>query len=177
MRAANYYVCSLCSEQTVNWERLVTGDSPNITLYSTGSAAFYPSTIDDTTRVRIIYSGDRQQASIEIEGDGHISSNAFSVKGGGQDKVLIRHDGSALFKGAVQTGGGVVTPSAIIQTGADDPANYTTTMVDGQEEQVYSGPVLDVGSELQTALARIEALEAANASLEARLTALEGGSN
>ncbi len=87
-------------------------------------------------------------------------------------------DGNAIFKGAVQTAGGVVTPSMVLQLETDNPANYTTTTDgEGVETQVYNGPVLDVKAlllTLQTAASRIESLETAKASLEARLTALEG---
>ena len=79
----------------------------------------------------------------------------------------------------------------------DNPANYTTTTdADGNETRVYNGPTLDVKERILNLISRLDAIEAneqiddatdtsllqlvANAStrldsIEARLTALEGG--
>ncbi len=88
----------------------------------------------------------------------------FAGQDSGITKSKIYTDGGAMFKGAVQTAGGVVTPSMVLQLETDNPANYTTTTDgEGVETQVYNGPVLDVKAlllTLQTAASRIEALEA-----------------
>ena len=49
---------------------------------------------------------------------------------------------------------------------ADNPANYVTTMVDGEEQQVYSGPVLNVREVLLSLQTKVQALEAKIQQLE-----------
>ena len=73
----------------------------------------------------------------------------------------IKSDGSAVFKGTVQTAGGVVTPSAIIQTETDNPDNYTSTTIEGEEQLVYNGPTLDVKERLTKTQTALTALKAA----------------
>ena len=73
----------------------------------------------------------------------------------------IHSNGSASFAGNITAG------NVTFNTGADDPANYTTTMVDGEEQQVYNGPTLDVKEKLMEALATIEDLKTRIAALEA----------
>ncbi len=87
-------------------------------------------------------------------------------------KISLFMNGDANFTGNV-------TPSnVVLNLEADDDTKYTTTTdEDGNETRVYNGETLDVKAlllTLQTAASRIETLETANASLEARLTALEG---
>lgn len=73
----------------------------------------------------------------------------------------IDNDGSAIFKGTVQTAGGVVTPSMVLQLEADDDTKYTsTTDIEGEVTLVYNGPTLDVKDRLQNVLARMDAIEA-----------------
>lgn len=64
-----------------------------------------------------------------------------------------------------------------LEVGADDPANYVSKMVDGEQRSVYNGPVLDVGSELQQALARIKALEEQVLNLQVQLANPGGASS
>jgi len=77
------------------------------------------------------------------------------------NKITLNADGSAIFKGAVQVAGGVVTPSAVLQLEADDDTKYTsTTDSEGNETRVYNGTVLDVKDRIQNLIARIDAIEA-----------------
>ena len=76
--------------------------------------------------------------------------------------VQLNGDGSAVFKGTVQTAGGVVTPSMVFQLEADDDTKYTaTTNAEGETELVYNGATLDVKDRLQKADAALLALKAA----------------
>ena len=125
-------------------------------------------------------SGNSTGVILGIKTNTAATTNVFYVfdKNVGGSSVQIRANGSAVFKGTVQTAGGVVTPSMVLQLEADDDTKYTTTTdEEGNETRVYNGETLDVKAlllTLQTAASRIETLETANASLEARLTALEG---
>ena len=52
----------------------------------------------------------------------------------------------------VQFSGPATATNFTINTEADNPANYTATMVDGEEVQVYNGPTLNVKEVIQTLL-------------------------
>ena len=60
---------------------------------------------------------------------------------------------------------------------ADNPANYTTTMVDGEEVQVYNGPTLDIKERILNFVDRIAELEAKVAQLEADHAQMMGNNN
>ena len=132
--------------------------SPNITLAASGSATFA-----GTVTQRYMYVN-----ASDLAGGNNISRWDSAD---GTERIKFDANGDAFFRGTVHSN------YSRINLEPEDPANYTTTMVDGEEQQVYSGPTLDVKEKLLEFVARIEALEATNASLEARLTALEGGSN
>ena len=66
----------------------------------------------------------------------------------------IQADGNASFASTFST-------NFILETERDDPANYTTTMVDGEETQVYNGPTLDVKERLQKAHETFQELQVA----------------
>ncbi len=157
------------------------GGNQNISLNgSDGSATFAGTILLGNSPVGGANSGVilYPQGGINISRPGGEAVFIVYSNGSNTKKIDLRSDGSAIFKGTVQTAGGVVTPSMVLQLETDNPTNYTTTTDgEGVETQVYNGPVLDVKAlllTLQTAASRIESLETANASLEARLTALEG---
>ena len=138
-------------------------NSPNIELNPDGSATFETANGYQKFQTNGATSLSRKTTTANV--------TAFQVLSnvGGTDsiKFTVAADGTVKAKGTI-TGN-----SLRFELEPDDPANYTTTMVDGEEQQVYSGPTLDVKEKLLEFVARIEALEADNASLEARLTALE----
>ena len=125
--------------------------------------------------------GSGQAAKISIKGsDGSIEAagSQFKVFGSngqteiGSGNIKLRNDGSATFAG------NITAPNVTFNLGSDNPANYvSTTNADGETEAVYNGPTLDVKALLLEFQSKIETLEAAKASLEARLSTLEGGSN
>ena len=85
----------------------------------------------------------------------------------GATSSQIFADGSAEFDGNITAG------NVTFNIEADNPANYTTTMVDGEEVQVYNGPVLDVKSVIQTLQQKVEERDATIATLTSRLSAVE----
>ena len=125
-------------------------------------AVFNRYDVDTTERVRFI-----------VHTDGTVKINAKGTAKATASKIRLNPDGSAVFKGTVQTAGGVVTPSAIIQTETEDPANYTTTTsteIDPEtgeeitfETQVYNGPTLDVKDRLTKADTALQTLKTAAA--------------
>ena len=88
--------------------------------------------------------------------------------------VKIYADGHAIFNGAV------TAPNVTFNLEPDNSANYVSTMVDGEETQVYNGPTLNVKElllTLQTAAARIATLEAKVQTLESDHTTLMNNNN
>ncbi len=171
---------------SINLGGLVRSD-PNITLNQDGSATFAAgrytiasngalniygdpavtklenfSSIGNTGRL-VLSRNDSTQASFEI---------TPSTLAPGTSTVYIFSDGTASFAGTV------TADNVTFNLEADDDTKYTaTTNEDGEQTLVYNGAVLDVKAlllTLQTAASRIESLETTKASLEARLTALEG---
>ena len=59
----------------------------------------------------------------------------------------------------------------------NDDHYVSTTLEDGQAARIYAGPKLDIKQKVFDFQSKIETLEAAKASLEARITALEGGAS
>ena len=106
----------------------------NITLNADGSATF-------ATDVNIVFG--RFESNVQLASQTLFQGNLNGVKVWG-----VRGDGSASFS------------NTVFELEQDNPANYTTTMVDGEEQQVYTGPTLDVKEKLLDFVARIEALEA-----------------
>ena len=92
-----------------------------------------------------------------------------TVNAGSTYDILQRNSSNVKLWG-VTSGGSAGFRGLTIETEPDNPDNFNA-------EGEYTGPTLDVKQKLLDFVARIEALEATNASLEARLTALEGGSN
>ena len=91
--------------------------------------------------------------------------------------IRLYNNGDADFSGSVN-GFGLIARSVIIDLEPDNPSNYTsTTNAEGETESVYSGPTLDVKALLLELQSKIQTLEAAKASLEARITTLEGGAS
>ena len=156
-----------------------------ITLNATdGTAAFQNTiTIDNPygeSRGILLYTDGADRASINIYDNSTSSKSSFAILNVGNKNFEITNkgtvvgpsgiyrinpDGSAIFKGTVQTAGGVVTPSMVIELEADDDTKYTST-TDVDEEgnetvtRVYNGAVLDVKDRLQNVLARMDAIEA-----------------
>jgi hypothetical protein len=93
------------------------------------------------------------------------STKAYSqVDSDSVEQILFNYDGSATFKGQVQTAGGTVSPAFVIQLEADNPDHYTKN---GNElEPEYTGPTLDVKETLLTLLQKVEAMEARLASTD-----------
>lgn len=96
--------------------------------------------------------------------------------------LLDATDGSAMFKGSVQTAGGVVSPSMVLQLEADDDTKYiSTTNEDGEETLVYNGTTLDVKdrlTKLDTALTSLKSAAASAtdfASLQSAITTALSG--
>ena len=83
-----------------------------------------------------------------------------SFKKNGEDpSITLKAGGSAKFEGDIEAG------NVTFNLEPDDPNNYTSTMVDGEEEKVYSGPVLLVKDELQALRARATQQDAVIAQL------------
>ena len=106
------------------------------------------------------------------------TARGLRIYHGDDENCTIFADGSAIFKGAVQTAGGVVTPSAIIQTEVDNPANYIVTTSTDEEDnevetRVYNGPTLDVKEALLALQQKVNDRDAVMASLTTRIAALE----
>ncbi len=150
--------------------------SATSTISADGGATFSKSvTTSEFVNVRNV---DSTLAAVYIgnaDGNPARSNLAFEIAptlSSSDATTKINYDGSATFSG------NVTADNVTFNLEADNPANYTTTTdSEGVETQVYNGPVLDVKAlllTLQTAASRIESLETAKASLEARLTALEG---
>ena len=84
------------------------------------------------------------------------TSNAIQVNADGVGAtVQIRGNGSATFAGNINAG------NVTFNLETDDPANYTTTTVDGEEQQVYNGPTLDVKERLTKADVALQNLKTA----------------
>ena len=82
--------------------------------------------------------------------------------------TLSGADGTAVFAG------NVTAPNVTFNLEADNPANYTTTTdSEGNETQVYNGPVLDVKEVIQTLQQKVEERDATIATLTSRLSAVE----
>lgn len=150
-----------------NYSFLVRGDGttsiggvipndPNITLAADGtisaSRASFNNITNPTAPIVSCYSSDVYIADISTAG----------LRIGGTTtvpKALIDTTGSAIFKGTVQTAGGVVTPSMVLQLEADDPTKYTTDLdEEGNETQTYIGATLDVQESIETAVAARQAM-------------------
>ena len=148
----------------------------------------------------LIESGSTCNAKIAADGSvkigGTLSSTTSSFVE--QGNITLKSDGSAHFVGNVTSDGTIG-----FNLEADNPDNYTvTTSTDEEgnevETRVYTGPTLDVKERVMNLISRLDALEAneviddavdtsllsllASASarldsIEARLAALEGGTN
>ena len=127
----------------------------------------------DAVRASINYEGTIQSggdAQTGNQGVKIISSTVYACNaaanavwrgyqvGSGSVKSEILGDGNATF---------VSTRSAnvFINLEHENPDCYTSTMVDGEEQKVYSGPVLDVRDELQALRARATQQDAVIAQL------------
>ena len=117
---------------------------------------------------------------VQLRRDGG-KNDVFVCYNGGTDNpnrtIRLYNNGDADFSGSVN-GFGLIARSVIIDLEPDNPSNYTsTTNAEGETESVYSGPTLDVKALLLELQSKIQTLEAAKASLEARITTLEGGAS
>ena len=113
-----------------------------------------------------ITSGGTQSVVINYDGSASFGNNSIFLSG---------VTGNATFTGSVYASGTfyknwsgsglngtplLAADDAVLWTEPDNPANYVTTMVDGEETRVYNGPTLDVKDRLQNLLARVDAMEA-----------------
>ena len=117
---------------------------------------------------------------VQLRRDGGRNDVFVCYNGGnanGNRTIRLYNNGDADFSGSVNPNV-VITRSVIIDLEPNNPSNYTsTTNAEGETESVYSGPTLDVKALLLEFQSKIQTLEAAKASLEARLTTLEGGAS
>ena len=71
------------------------------------------------------------------------------------EAIRLNNNGTALFTGAV------TAPNVFFNLEPDNPSNYvSTTNAQGETEQIYSGPTLDVRQVLLDLQSKVEALQA-----------------
>jgi hypothetical protein len=140
------------------------GTDQTVSIMNDGSTTFFHDTYDTGSAsgygVRIYAGGNAgtERGSIQLQSTSTSTETA---------RVLFVRRGTGITW-SVTAGGTIGTRGLIIETEPDDPSNYISQMVEGEEEQIYTGPTLDVKDRLLNALARIEALEA-------EVQALKGG--
>jgi hypothetical protein len=170
------------------------GTSPNISLNADGSATF-----DGNVSIGTYDSGNASGQGARL-GKGSVTAQrpasqanpenvaTFSSLLGTDKKVQIYANGDAQFAGTVRENQ-TIARSVVIETEPDNPANFNA-------EGEYTGPTLDIKDRILNLISRLDAIEAneviddatdtsllqlvASASarldsIEARLTALEGG--
>ena len=115
-------------------------------IRANGSAEF--AQIGDKCKIELtrVGSAGNERGYTRLDSNGGLTaSNSSGIEFfiNGSQTAVINYDGNTTFN---------LEP--------DNPANYTTTMIDGEEQQVYSGPTLDVKERLQNLISRIDAIEA-----------------
>lgn len=132
-------------------------NSPSITLDPNGTTYFAG------TKFQMAANG---YFSADRRGDG--SYGAARMNSANKGLEVVSSGGTAVW--SVDYSGTATARNIIFELEPESPANITSTMVEGEEQQVYSGPTLDVKEKLLEFVARIE-------ELEAKVQQLEGGNN
>ena len=103
---------------------------------------------------------------VKIKGDGS-NNSALSIRANGNSSSAevgsIKANGDAAFRNTRSA-------NVFLEVDRDNPDNFVSTMVDGEEQQVYSGPVLNVREILLNLQSKVQ-------SLEAEIETLKGGAS
>ncbi len=132
-------------------------DSPNIHLYSDGSATF-------AGRVQGSYFHRLGECGLAFSGVSIVPVGANNEVGTGSINLgsINYYFKDGYFTGNVRSNGGILTRNVVLELEIDDDTKYTsTTDADGNETRVYNGETLDVKDRLQKADAALLALKTA----------------
>jgi len=147
---------SVWSESTSGAKNLLNGDG------------FYQYATDGSTvKAQVTSSGDIQAGANPDNGNGNgaklYATGLISASREASAFVFAGYNSSnpgnvATF--TVKGDGTLVSKNTLFNLEPDNPQNYVSTMVDGEEQQVYSGPTLNVRDVLLSLQSKVQALEA-----------------
>jgi len=123
--------------------------TPNIKLSADGSAEF-----------GVIGANNSDQGQSKFTSVGRLQIDGTVGSGGEATSQFIQCKNNGSQKFAVAKNGQITAPNVTFNLDPDNSANYVSTMVDGEEQQVYSGPTLDVRQVLLDLQSKVEALQA-----------------
>ena len=118
-----------------------------------GSATFVGNIdiVSDSTRGRVLLN---KNGAIDVDNKLTTPGAGLIIRNNGTRTIDLNHNGSASFSGNITAG------NVSFNLEPDNPDNYTSTTVEGEEQLVYNGPTLDVKERLRNLISRIDAIEA-----------------